>query len=196
MAKAVVDSQWDVGGHSTVLADIITKRNVKKFAEIGVFRAHSAKYILYKCHNIIDEYWGIDKYDTRWNGVTYTHPKLDEHRWHEMYIRSCRFTPFYPQFKIMRMSSEEAAQLFPKRFFPDGYFDFVYIDADHTYDMVKNDIQLWLPIVKKGGLIGGHDYGFPDEICRYGGVQKAVDEMFEADRIVVYKKQGVWLVEV
>jgi len=195
MAKAVSDKQWDVGGHSQVLVDLITKKNVKKFAEIGVFRAGSARFILRNCSHIIQEYWGIDKYDTRWNGVTYTHPKLNEDRWHEMYKQSCRYCSFYPQFRIMRMSSEEAAQLFPKRFFPDGYFDFVYIDADHTYDMVKKDIQLWLPLVKKGGMMGGHDYGFPDEVCRYGGVQKAVDEMFESSRIKVYKNQGVWLVD-
>ena len=42
--------------------------------------------------------------------------------------------------------------------FPDGYFDFVYVDAGHTYAEVKQDLEDWYPKVKKGGLFAGHDY--------------------------------------
>ena len=59
---------------------------------------------------------------------------------------------FFPQLKILRLLSAEAAQLFPK-----GYFDFVYIDADHS--LAREDILLWYPLVKKGGILAGHDYG-------------------------------------
>lgn len=41
--------------------------------------------------------------------------------------------------------------------------DFVYIDADHSYQGVKQDIENWLPHIKEGGLIGGHDYNNPGE---------------------------------
>lgn len=37
-------------------------------------------------------------------------------------------------------------------------YDFIYIDGMHTYEQVKKDIQNYLPFVKKGGFIGGHDY--------------------------------------
>jgi len=37
-------------------------------------------------------------------------------------------------------------------------FDFIYIDGLHTYDGVKTDITNYLPLVKEGGVIGGHDY--------------------------------------
>lgn len=37
-------------------------------------------------------------------------------------------------------------------------FDFIYIDGMHTYEQVKKDIQNYLPFIKKGGFIGGHDY--------------------------------------
>lgn len=53
--------------------------------------------------------------------------------------------------------------------------DFVFIDADHTYEAVSAEIRAWTPKVKRGGLIGGHDYGkqgFP-------GVKQAVDEVFK-----------------
>jgi hypothetical protein len=57
--------------------------------------------------------------------------------------------------------------------FLDGSMDFVYIDANHTYDFVKRDIIAYRPKIKKGMYIGGHDYGE----TTHPGVQKAVDEL-------------------
>ena len=37
--------------------------------------------------------------------------------------------------------------------FEDGYFDFVYIDADHSYRGCKNDLVQWWPKVKVGGIL-------------------------------------------
>lgn len=37
-------------------------------------------------------------------------------------------------------------------------FNFIYIDAAHDYDSVKQDIELALPLLEKGGVIAGHDY--------------------------------------
>jgi hypothetical protein len=52
----------------------------------------------------------------------------------------------------MRMTSEEAAKLVPAH-----SLDFVYLDANHSYDMVKRDIALWWPKIKWGGVLAGHD---------------------------------------
>lgn len=52
-------------------------------------------------------------------------------------------------------------------------YDFIYIDGIHQYENVLRDIQTYLPLVKEGGIIGGHDYGGP-----WKGVEKAVDEVF------------------
>lgn len=57
--------------------------------------------------------------------------------------------------------------------FNDEVFDFIYIDGIHQYENVKQDIINYLPKVKKGGVIGGHDYGGV-----WTGVKQAVDEMF------------------
>ena len=57
--------------------------------------------------------------------------------------------------------------------FPNESLDFVFIDAGHMYEEVKEDISLWLPKVKPGGVISGHDYS-----NKWPGVAAAVNEMF------------------
>ncbi len=41
-------------------------------------------------------------------------------------------------------------------------YDFVFIDAGHTYDEVCVDLAAWWPLVKVGGILGGHDFDKPD----------------------------------
>lgn len=55
--------------------------------------------------------------------------------------------------------------------FEDNSIDFIYIDADHTYESVKKDIESYLPKLKDGGVIGGHDYQ-----DKWPGVINAVNE--------------------
>jgi SAM-dependent methyltransferase len=55
----------------------------------------------------------------------------------------------------------------------NGSYDFVFIDADHSYASVRRDVDAWLPKVKPGGIIAGHDH-CPD----FTGVIQAVTETF------------------
>lgn len=52
----------------------------------------------------------------------------------------------------MQMTSLEAAQEFK-----DSTLDFVFIDADHTFEAVTKDIDAWLSKIKGGGILAGHD---------------------------------------
>ena len=84
--------------------------------------------------------------------------------------------------KIVRNFSVEASEQFP-----DQFFDFVYIDAAHTYDEVKRDLKAWYPKVKDGGILSGHDY-FPDTRIWRGdpcGVYQAVNEFVEEKNLSV-----------
>jgi hypothetical protein len=74
---------------------------------------------------------------------------------------------FKGQYKVLRMTSEEAAKQFP-----DESIDFVFIDGDHSYEGCAKDIDLWYPKLKDGGLLSGHDY----RDGRNYGVKQAVHE--------------------
>lgn len=89
----------------------------------------------------------------------------------------CRLTQHMVRFagdraKIIRKDSKEAA-----KDIPDASLDFVFIDADHSYEGCKADIETWSKKVKPGGLICGHDYENTD-FPKFG-VKRAVDELFE-----------------
>jgi hypothetical protein len=58
--------------------------------------------------------------------------------------------------------------------FEDSYFDWVYVDGNHHYEFVRQDLKLYYPKVKPGGFIAGDDYG--SRGWWDNGVQKAVDE--------------------
>jgi len=46
--------------------------------------------------------------------------------------------------------------------YPDGYFDFVYLDGLHEHEEVRAEIPIWWHKVRSGGVLAGHDY------CNYG----------------------------
>lgn len=61
--------------------------------------------------------------------------------------------------------------------FPDNYFDWVYVDADHTYKGCMRDLIVCDKKIKKDGYIAGHDYEiYMPEKDRRWGVKKAVDD--------------------
>jgi hypothetical protein len=74
----------------------------------------------------------------------------------------------------MRMFSTDAV-----KFFGDEYFDWIYIDANHKYKYIKENLHIWTPKVKVGGLITGHDYGNKNEKRKKWGITKAVNEFVE-----------------
>jgi hypothetical protein len=62
----------------------------------------------------------------------------------------------------MLMSSAEAAAVLR-----EGAFDLVFIDADHSHEQTRRDIELWWPKVAPGGILCGHDCeGRPAEFGR------------------------------
>lgn len=71
--------------------------------------------------------------------------------------------------------------------FNDGSLDFVYIDGDHQYEAVLQDVGLYYPKVKKGGLVSGHDYG-----RRWPGVPIAVNEFCKKNNFKLNTEDIDW----
>ena len=73
---------------------------------------------------------------------------------------------------LHRQTSEEASEVFPER-----CFDWIYIDANHTYKFIHSDLEKYKSKMKKGGIIAGHDYFItePKKKPPFGVVQ-AVNE--------------------
>lgn len=69
----------------------------------------------------------------------------------------------------MRMDSVPAA-----REFADGTVDMIFIDSDHSYEHVRDELKVWLPKMKPGAVMHGHDYWDEEP-----GVIKAVNEVFK-----------------
>ena len=60
--------------------------------------------------------------------------------------------------------------------FPDAHFDWIYIDADHSYDGVLRDIAAAAPKVKAGGYLVFNDFAHIDPYMGRYGVHRAVTE--------------------
>jgi len=89
-----------------------------------------------------------------------------------------------PRVKIVEKSSLEAV-----KHFVDETIDFVYIDADHSYEAVKEDIKAWLPKLKPDGILAGHDYAVPPERDKDTfNVIDAVNESFSKDVLHIGKE--------
>jgi predicted O-methyltransferase YrrM len=63
--------------------------------------------------------------------------------------------------------------------------DLVFIDGDHRYEAVREDMALAHPLVRAGGILAGHDYGKRD----WPGVKQAVDERFPQG---VHSLRSIW----
>ncbi len=87
---------------------------------------------------------------------------------------------------ILIMSSLEAAGIIR-----DGYLDFVFIDGNHAYSHIKEDILAWIPKLKETGVLSGHDY-LNKKNYGHEGVRKAVDEIL-GDNVKILEGTSIWV---
>lgn len=67
--------------------------------------------------------------------------------------------------------------------FEDGSVDFLFLDGDHRYEPFKEDLKAWLPKMKEGGLICGHDAeAYYSQFAPT--LRKVLDESIELDTII------------
>jgi hypothetical protein len=147
-----------------------TAAEMRSVAEVGVLRGRSAFALLTGCPGPVYclDPWS-DPGDHAYRG----------------FMESCGH---FPNLFAVRGLSPAAASRVPK-------VDMVFIDADHAYESVRADIEVWLPKTRK--LICGHDYSDPadytPESGGYEGVKRAVDEAF-GDRVRLAPGTSIWTV--
>lgn len=139
------------------------------FVEVGSYQGNSAAYMaveIIKSGNQIK----FDCIDI-WNRDTMKGLHLKEpHKYPEDLVYTLflkNIEPVKNYINPIRQDSSQAATLYPNK-----SLDFVFIDANHDYDSVLQDIQTWLPKIRPGGHIAGHDYASDVR------VKKAVDDFF------------------
>jgi hypothetical protein len=105
----------------------------------------------------------------------------------ELAFTAC--TAMYPHIVKHKATSAEAVH-----HFANGSLDFVYIDGLHTYEGVREDIALWLPKIRPGGCIGGHDYRVYGICAAWTkGVSRAVDEALGTPTLIFPDASWVWM---
>jgi len=153
-------------------------------AEIGVKRAGFSDHILKHWNGArfisIDPWLSADWEDY----VDRSNVTQDEFDENYVFAKN-RLAKYGDRSEIWRLLSVEAAERLPRH-----SMDFVYIDARHDYESVKEDLHAWFDKVRPGGILAGHDYA--DGILVQGdfGVKSAVDEFFAERGIPVHITQG------
>lgn len=77
--------------------------------------------------------------------------------------------------------------------FSDESLDAVYIDANHSYESVLEDIVCWYKKIKFGGIIAGHDYIKRKNQDQYYAVVDAVNDFVKQNdisRLVIYRGES------
>lgn len=157
-------------------------------AEIGVDRGLFAADICKANPGV--KLYGIDPWqDYPEYGEVYTQPYADNCR-----AQAKRRLRPYDVTLIRKKSLEAVVD------FEDNSLDFVYIDGNHAYQFVKDDITAWSRKVRPGGIVSGHDYCRPKNRHRwlFQGVIQAVNEYVAENKITpwfIFRGRGCsgWL---
>jgi hypothetical protein len=146
-------------------------------AEIGVWKGDFSEKILEivnpKKLHLIDPWLFMKEYGNRWYGGLLAKSQKDMTA---IYLGVQRRFKKHKNVTVHKATSQEASTLFR-----NNYFDWIFLDGNHSYEFVKEDIKLYLPKIKEGGYILGDDYWW--RIREGLPVKRAVDEMVKREKL-------------
>jgi hypothetical protein len=130
-----------------MLSAIAGYQKINVAVEIGVYRGYYSELIynsmkpgklyLVDPWRKLDDYTDLPGNDGDWEGI----------------YQEAKARLSYPNVHIIRDISRNAVKQFA-----DRSVDFVYIDGNHEYSHVLEDLELWRPKIAVGGFLCGHDY--------------------------------------
>lgn len=140
--------------------------------EVGVEKGKNAQTMFEIIPNL--KLYGVDPYKQHPQASYIYHAQV--RHWNEHYLQNvkeqCLKRMQDRNFTLLQDFSDDAAKKVE-----DNSVDFVYIDADHSYDFVMQDIIVWQRKIRKGGIISGHDYFYDnDKSGRRAKVTQAVND--------------------
>jgi SAM-dependent methyltransferase len=157
-----------------VIRDLIEKNEWLDGVELGVLKGDTLLYLAENCPLV--NLTGVDTWQK------YSFYPQDRMTGFEKLVMVAAES--YANVRILKMDTLQAAKEFE-----DQSVDYVFIDGDHSYEAVRDEIKAWLPKIRPGGYIMGHDY----KHLRFPGVTQAVHERFQD---VNELDDYVWAVEV
>jgi Methyltransferase domain len=156
--------------------------DVKLIAEIGVNQGETSKIfreLFPQAHLYLIDPWKITP-EYRMSATPISYKNKHYEKAYKAVLEEFKEDP---KTTVLRMSSMEALLHTP------DHFDLIFIDANHEYTQVKQDILSWLPKVRPGALLAGHDYDA--QIPMFSGVKRAVDEVF--GNKIMLGKDRLWI---
>lgn len=157
-------------------------------AEVGVFDGHTSETLLRELPDL--KLWMVDPW-TPYEGKSILGHMTAEFLEHVREV-AMWWTDFaeHRRFELREGSPWSASR------FADNSLDFAFIDGNHLYESVRDDILAWWPKVRPGGLLTGHDYGVYRDAEGLWGVRRAVDEFAQhLRRDVQLGYDGTWCLE-
>lgn len=147
-------------------------------AEIGVAQGEFSKLIIVGNDQV--KLYGVDPFEPYKGYKDYVKRSTFNELFNEANHRLC----YFKQFEFVKKYSMDAV-----KDFEDNSLDFIYIDANHEYEYVLQDITEWTKKVRPGGIVAGHDYinlrtpvNEAGERFKYG-IKRAVQEYTAANNI-------------
>jgi hypothetical protein len=143
-------------------------------AEVGCFVGMLSRYLLMSRPDIklfmIDNWAPKEEQPRPYvdTGDRHANQTVDECRYYRLKAKK-RVHRFGGRVSVVCMHSLGAALLTE-----DHSLDLVFLDADHSEPGVAADIAAWVPKVKPGGYIGGHDFANDQPMTNFSGVERAV----------------------
>jgi hypothetical protein len=135
------------------ISDLVRKHGWTRGAELGVWKGRTFLHVLKKCPKLT--LIGVDLWEPQ-PGNDGPEDYIDwPHEQNESFVRDSA-RAFGKRAIIHKGSTTETATLVE-----DDSLDFIFVDADHSTEAVRNDILTWWPKVKDTGMIIGHDINWP-----------------------------------
>ena len=147
----------------------LKEKGVKKAVEVGTYKGKYAETLMTAIPDL--DLTVVDAWEVYPGYKDYGENDLEDLAFNEAKNRSLKFG-----FKIMKGWSNEVVQLFE-----DESLDFVFIDGNHDFEHVVEDVAKWSKKVKKGGIVAGHD--FNRNHAKHFGVKEALPAWCEAEQI-------------